>query len=180
MENRLEPDFTLDKYGLNVRLVNESDAEFIVELRTDERLSTFIHSTNNDVEEQKEWIRSYKIREQKGLDYYFIYTYNGQRMGVNRLYDISSEEFTGGSFIFKKKCPFEYPVLATLIQLDIAFNILNKNKANGDIRLGNKKVIKFHKLLNVEFTNQDELNQYYIYSREVFNKQKYIIEDMLM
>jgi len=180
MGNIIDKNFSFEKYGLKVRLVNESDAEFIVKLRTDKRLSTFIHSTKNDVEKQVEWIKKYKYREYQGLEYYFIYIYNGERMGVNRLYDIGDDDFTGGSFIFKKKCPFEYPVFATLIQLDIAFNFLNKKIANGDIRLGNKKVIKFHKLLKVKFTSQDELNMYYVYHRDVFNKQKCIIEDMLI
>ena len=46
---KLSSDFNLDKYGLHVRLVNEDDAEFIVSLRTDPKLSRFIHDTGNDV-----------------------------------------------------------------------------------------------------------------------------------
>lgn len=179
MMKKLPSNFNLDKYNLQVRFVQEEDAEFITKLRTDARLSRFIHQTDNDIEVQKKWIRSYKEREALGTDYYFMYLQNDERLGVNRLYDITENEFTGGSFVFKPKCPIECPIFATLISFDIAFNLLDKKVANGDIRLGNKKVIKFHKLLNVEFTTQDELNQYYVYSRDTFNKQVSIIERML-
>jgi hypothetical protein len=36
---KLPNNFTLDRYGLHTLLVNEDDAEFIVNLRTDPRLS---------------------------------------------------------------------------------------------------------------------------------------------
>lgn len=176
----LPSDFVLDRYGINLRLVKELDAEFILNLRTDSRSARFISETSNALENQILWTRKYKEREAKGLDYYFMYSVNGERMGVNRLYDITEDEFTGGSFVFKPGCPFEIPVLATLIQLDLGFNVLDKKLAHGDIRLGNHKVIKYHqKILKVDFTYTDELNQYYIYTREAFNARKPIIESML-
>jgi len=42
--------FTTNKYGLHVRLVNEDDAEFIVKLRTNPLLSKHLHQTSQDVE----------------------------------------------------------------------------------------------------------------------------------
>lgn len=185
MENgikKLPSDFSLDRYGLHVRLVNESDAEFIVKLRTDPLLGRFIHETDNDVAKQVEWIRKYKEREAEGLDYYFIYSYKNEYMGMNRIYgvDKSKNIATGGSFVFKRGCKYEIPILAVLIQFDIAFNMLNINTMLGDIRLGNKKVIRFHKILNVHFTGQDDLNLYYDYSRDAFMKSKTKIEGMLL
>jgi hypothetical protein len=41
----LPSNFELDRYGLHVRLVREEDAEFILSLRTDPKLSRFIHPT---------------------------------------------------------------------------------------------------------------------------------------
>ena len=49
----LPSNFTLDRYGLHVRLVREEDAEFIVKLRTNEHNSRYIHDTVADVEQQK-------------------------------------------------------------------------------------------------------------------------------
>jgi hypothetical protein len=171
--------FRLSKYDIDVRLVGEEDAEFIVGIRTDPKLGRYISDTHKDICAQIEWIRQYKQREARGEDYYFIYSINGELMGVNRLYSITENEFTGGSFVFKKGCAFEIPVLATLIQLDLGFNVLEKQLAHGDIRLNNHQVIKFHRILNVEFTTTDELNQYYVYTRDEFNRRKPIIESML-
>jgi hypothetical protein len=88
---KLPENFTLERYGLQVRLVNEGDAEFIVALRTDPRLSRYIHETSPSIEAQKEWIGNYKKREAQGLDYYFMFSVNGLRQGVARIYDITED-----------------------------------------------------------------------------------------
>ena len=77
MNTILPSNFEISKYGLHARFVIESDAEFILSLRTNPMLSRFLHSTDNDVEKQKIWIRNYKERERNGTDYYFIYDANG-------------------------------------------------------------------------------------------------------
>ena len=122
------------------------------------------------------------MREKEGKEYYFIYYYKEEPVGVNRIYNIDFEkkEAVGGSFVFKKGCLLELPVLATLIQLDIAFNLLGIDKMLGDIRRRNQKVIKFHKILQVNFIGEDELNLYYEYDRDTFNKTKVKMEAMLL
>ena len=62
----------IEKYGLKARLVEEQDAAFILSLRTDPKLSRFLHPTENDEEKQRAYIRGYKEREKQGKDYYFI------------------------------------------------------------------------------------------------------------
>ena len=66
----------MNKYGIDVRFVEESDAEFILSLRTDPKLSRYLHATDNDVEKQRQWIRKYKEREAHGKEYYFMYIKN--------------------------------------------------------------------------------------------------------
>ena len=66
---QLNSDFYLTRYGVDTRLVVESDAEFILSLRTDTFLTRFIHSTENNLEKQIEWIRNYKEREKEGREY---------------------------------------------------------------------------------------------------------------
>ena len=47
------------KYGIQLKPVEESDADFIIELRTNNQKSRFISATNPDVTQQKEWIKDY-------------------------------------------------------------------------------------------------------------------------
>lgn len=182
MINKLKSDFEIKKYDIRVRFVNKSDASFILALRTDPQLGRFISETSSEIGQQIKWLENYKLREKEGKEYYFIYYYKEEPMGVNRIYNINFEkkEAVGGSFVFKKRCLLELPVLATLIQLDIAFNLLGIDKILGDIRKGNQKVVKFHKILKVHFTGEDEQNLYYEYDRDTFNKTKAKLEALLL
>ena len=64
--NILSEYFELEHYGVKVRLATEQDAPFILSLRTDKRLSRFLHKTDNDLVKQLEWMKAYKERERKG------------------------------------------------------------------------------------------------------------------
>lgn len=161
---KLSSDFNLDKYGLHVRLVNEDDAEFIVSLRTDPKLSRFIHDTENDVSKQKEWIKSYKEREIKGLEYYFVFLKDGIRVGLNRIYNIHDGIFTTGSWLFDRNASFECSVLASIIGREIAFDELNFffEDAFDGCHVDNKKVIKFNHMIGLKDGRhfQDEKGEY--------------------
>jgi len=170
--NRLPQNFGLDKYGLNVRLVNEDDADFIVKLRTNPRLSKFIHATDNDIEKQKQWIRNYKLREKDGIEYYFVYLYNGERIGVNRIYSIHDMYATGGSWVCKPDINVEQSISTMLIERDILFEILNLNEDKFDVRKGNTHVIKMHKMLGACINSEDDLNYYFRLDKDTYLKNR--------
>ena len=156
--NRLSSDFSLVKYGMNVRLVDETDADFIVKLRTSPKVSQFLHYTEKNVEVQRRWINEYKDREEKGLEYYFIFLVDGERKGLYRLYNIHGNIFTGGSWLFEDNAPMEFSIGALLIGLDIAFDVLNLNLCDlyDGVHEDNKKVLWFNKLIGVEFSELKE------------------------
>ena len=108
----LPEDFTMEKYGLYARFVNESDAEFIIKLRTDPKLGKLIHDTSSSYEQQLEWIRNYKVRERKGEDYYFIFYKDDEPVGLNRMYCIHDTTFTTGSWVFSPEAPFDCCIAA--------------------------------------------------------------------
>mgnify|MGYP006084254503 CR=1 FL=1 len=159
---KLDKDFKLDKYGLSVRLVNQDDAEFIIGLRTNIKLGRFLNFTNNDIKNQKKWIRDYKIREKNGLDYYFIYTHNGERIGVNRIYNINGKTATAGSWVCSPHLPFEIPFITVIIIREIFFDILQLQIDLFDTRKENKKVIRMHKILGAHkiFENENDVYHY--------------------
>lgn len=157
----LPSNFELDRYGLHVRLVREEDAEFILRLRTDEKLARYLHATDDNVEKQVEWIKQYKIREAAGEDYYFIYDKDGQNIGVNRIYDINydQEQVTAGSWICKAEGMIS--IYTIMILRDIMFDIMGAKCDCFDVRKGNKKVQRLHEMCGAQKVSEDEQNYYY-------------------
>ncbi|NUN81331.1 GNAT family N-acetyltransferase [Odoribacter splanchnicus] len=182
---KLDSDFTYEKYGLQLRFVNEDDAEFIIKLRTDPKLGKFIHSTSSDIEEQKKWIRAYKKREQAGTDYYFIFFKDGVPVGLNRLYWIKEDSYTSGSWVFSPDAPFECAIAAALIVRIIAFEILGKKVENAldGCHKDNVKVLRFNKMIGLEITGtiQDVKGEYYtgVLTKENFEKNRKKLERLL-
>jgi RimJ/RimL family protein N-acetyltransferase len=164
---KLPSDFTLERYGLNVRLVNEDDAEFIVQLRTDPKLSKYIHSTDNDINKQREWIRGYKDREAQGLEYYFIFCARGEKLCLCRIYSIKENgTYTFGSWIASPKAHMEESVASIIITNEIAFEDLKLTYADlyDGVHESNTQVYKFDKMLGANFTSSimDVKGKYYI------------------
>lgn len=182
---KLPADFEMNMYGLHFRLVNEEDAAFILKLRTNEKLSKFLHSTDSDLEAQKEWIRNYKDREAAGTEYYFIFFKNGIPVGLNRLYAIKKDSYTSGSWIFDPSAPLECSVASALIVRIIAFDILGMKEENAfdGCHEENKKVLKFNKMLGLENTGKidDVKGAYYTQrlTKESFKKNQSKIERLL-
>ena len=169
----LPEDFLLERYGIHVRFVDESDAEFIVGLRTDAQRGQFISKTGGNVEKQREWIRDYKKRERQGTDYYFMFeTRAGERLGVSRIYEIKKETFQTGSWVFKKDAPFGAAMLGDIICHEIAFELFPDGVNLHDIKKANLPVNKYADNFNPTFIFETELTRYYINTRENYLKHK--------
>jgi hypothetical protein len=173
---KLPEDFSIERYGLQVRLVREEDAGFIVTLRTDPRLRKHIHYTSSDVEAQKQWIRNYKLREAQGLDYYFLFSVNNKPQGLARIYDITEETFTQGSWVFSPDAVLGASVLGNIISTEIGFE-LGKKMAYSDARRDNN-THRYVKTYDPEIIKTDELNIYYRILQQGFEqgKKKNIIQ----
>ncbi|HAU4306024.1 TPA: N-acetyltransferase, partial [Citrobacter freundii] len=50
----------LEGRTIHFRLIEESDASFLYQLRMDETLNKYISKVDSSIEMQKEWIRNYK------------------------------------------------------------------------------------------------------------------------
>lgn len=182
----LPDNFELDKYGVHVRLINENDAEFIIRLRTDPKLTKYIHDTPADFELQRAWIRNYKGREAQGLEYYFIFYKDGKPFGVNRLYHMENpEHFTSGSWICLPGTPVEAVLASSLIPRLIAFEKLGRKMEFGveGCHEKNLKVIKFNLMIGMHIKGKinDVKGIYYTFdmSKEDFYKKLKKIEKLL-
>jgi hypothetical protein len=172
----LSRDFKLSRYGLDVRLVTISDSEFIVNIRNNEKLSRFINYTSSDVNKQIEWIKQYKIREEKRVEYYLIFLKGDEKLGVNRIYNINEDSFTTGSWIFSRHSPKNVAILSDIITREIAFFNFPNHVQLFDVRKMNKSVVKYHERFEPTLISQDEENFYYKITFDTFekNKNKYL------
>lgn len=164
--------FSVSRYGLTARLVEESDAPFIVNLRTDARLSRHISTTSGDVEVQRQWLADYQLREAQGIEYYFVIEFEGHPIGTDRLYHIEDGHFTSGSWVFSPDAPLGASILGGIICKEIAFDLLGMEYDLADIRKENKSVVKHHLTYKPTQIGEDELNYYYRLTREQFEAGK--------
>lgn len=152
------------------RLVDVSDAAFIFDLRQDASIGRYLNKPAPSVSEQARWIETYKAREKRGEDFYFVIMYEGHRRGLIRLYDIRSQEghdsFSWGSWIIP---PPPIPGLASYSALaiyEIGFAGLGFDKSHFDVRKANTKVVGFHVGTGATIVSEDAENFYFIFERE--------------
>lgn len=179
----LPSDFHGEKYGLTYRFVNESDAQFIIDLRTDPIKSKYIGSTDDSIESQKEWIRHYKERERKGTDYYFIFYFGSIPAGVTRIYGIEGNHFIHGSWVFANNVPPFCSLAAAIIAREIAYETLGLEEEidTSGIHENNQGVLQVSRMMGVSFYGERETeNGKFLLGRlpkEVFNEnKKYILK----
>ncbi|MDY0933038.1 GNAT family N-acetyltransferase [Chryseobacterium sp. CFBP8996] len=171
----------IEKYSIKLHTVEEEDALFIINLRTDLKRSRFISSTNSDVELQKEWIRNYKIREGKNIEFYFIATdENGEKFATYRVYNFEDDICEIGSWISKPK----YNNAVNSIKVDIimkefVFETLQFPQLRFEVNKKNTSVIKYHKLFAPDIVNETQQNFYFVLQKENFeNKRKQIFRNI--
>lgn len=163
----------ISKYGIFLHLVEESDAEFILALRTNPKLNKYISSTSPDILDQQKWIEYYKIKEKQGLEYYYIAKDQlGNKYGTIRLYNFDENSFELGSWIFMPNSPLGMPVKTHMIGLETGFDALKAEYCRITIRKKNIKVINYLEEFNPVINFEDDLDLYYILSKENFYVRK--------
>lgn len=149
----LDENFTVERYGLKVRLVKENDAEFIISLRSDPNKTKYMITLTDEIENQIRWIQEYKEREREGLDYYFIYSNDeGKSIGLNRLSHIDYNEKSGkaSSWIAIEELKYE-PIIMILLANEVVFNIIGIESTWGELHKNNNSAYKILKLFGYKF-----------------------------
>lgn len=142
--------------SINLREIEVSDAEFVLQLRTDSEKSRFIHKTENDLQKQIEYIQNYKNKDQEW--YFIIESKTGEALGTYRLYDvIDNDDFCTGSWIIKNGAPVNVAIESTLLLYDFGFYTLGFSKAHFDSRKENHNVRAFNeKIMRATITSIHE------------------------
>ena len=157
----------LGKY-VNLREITLDDAQFVLDLRCDSNKSKFLHKTENNLDKQIDYIKSYF---KKDLEWYFIIEdLNHVPLGTLRIYDVVDNHYTSGSWLMKDGSTLAQAVEGIILFKDFAFNELGFDKDIFDVRKQNKKVLNFHKMCGAKILSEDQENYYFDLTRETFNK----------
>lgn len=172
----LPSDFSIKKYGIDCRLVNENDVDFILKLRTNKELTKHIHQTEGDRDLQLRWIRDYKQREEEGREYYFIFFYKGVPVGLNRMSSRSELYAVSGSWLCEPEIEAWIPIAINFLFNDIVFEILKIQLVVCDVRKLNKKVNRYHKMIGDVYIHESDIDNFYYRTINTFipNRDKFV------
>jgi len=93
---------------------------------------------------------------------------DAQRCGVVRLYDITEQQFTWGSWILDEHKPHKAALESAVLIYKIGFENIQKQKAVFDVRRDNAHTLSFHRRFGAIETGSDEINIYFEYPKEKF------------
>lgn len=130
----------VEKYGIKLRPVSLTDAQFIYDLRQTPSLNRYIGSFHPDFAVHSAWLEQYMKREN---DYYFMITlHDGEPIGTIAIYDIDGQTGNWGRWIIKRPYPAA-PASAWLIY-HVAFDILQLPEVFANTVLANQQTVSFH------------------------------------
>ncbi|ELA7189950.1 GNAT family N-acetyltransferase [Vibrio alginolyticus] len=154
---------------IQLRLVQEDDAEFITQLRGDEKYNTHLSKCDTSVEAQRLWIRAYKEDEQQKKQFYFIIErLDGTKCGTVRLYDFKGVSFCWGSWILNHEKTRYAALESALLVYQFGFDVLGFEKCHFDVRKDNHAVNKFHEKFGARLVGDTDLDYLYeIYPSDI-------------
>ena len=162
---------------IRLRFVEESDAEFILKLRLDEKYNQFLSGVSPDLRSQKDWIRKYKIDEKAKKQFYFVIErLDGTPCGTVRVYDLKQDSFCWGSWILNENKTRFAALESAFLIYKFGFEELGYKKSHFDVMKGNEKVISFHTKMGAIPTGEDEQNYFF----EISDSTVYATQEKLM
>lgn len=154
---------------LVLRLIDPNDAEYVFGLRTDPAYNIHLSEVQGTVDDQRRWIEAYKAREAERSElYYVIERHDGVRCGLVRLYDITPESFTWGSWILDSNKPPKAALESVVLSFGIGFEQLGISKALVDVRTDNAKALAIYQRLGMTEIRRDAQDIYFEYSAAQF------------
>jgi len=154
----------IDGVRLSLRLVEPDDAAYIQGLRTNPAYNQHLSAVTGTAEDQRAWIEAYKDREAAGTEYYFVIERKaGERCGVVRLYDITEDRFTWGSWILDHNKPRKAALESAVLSFGVGFDVLGLDVANVDVRVKNTHAEAFYRRLAMTETHRTERDIYFEY-----------------
>jgi len=159
--------------NINLRTVEVDDAEFIYLMRQNISKTKYLSKIEGTISTQKEWIKSYKLKENKKEEFYFIIeSKNNEKLGLVRVYDLKQNSFCWGSWLIKENAPKTTAIESALQIYEFGFNELGFEKSHFDVRKGNDRVIAFHKRFGAKVVDENKLDYFFDYTKKDYEKIK--------
>ena len=156
---------------LHLRLVVPDDAAFIHRLRLDPALNPHLSPVSGSAADQRDWITAYKAREAAGTEAYYLISRrdDGRPCGLVRLYAITGDNFTWGSFMLDPGAkPPRAALEAAILSFGIGFAWPGKTHALVDVRLANRHAHDFYHRLGMTEIRRDDRDVFMRYDRDRF------------
>lgn len=150
--------------------VEESDAEFICNLRNEKRDDNFLKKTSNNVGAQIDYIRNYKKRFNDFEEIYFKILDNkdNKPCGLVRLTEILNNEiFNWQSFVVTKNSSPNIAIDSMFMIYRIGFEFLNKKVCGPwNVDKNFTKMIKIHDFIKIA-KMLDSNEKYFLFSANI-------------
>ena len=142
-------------FGIRLRPVRMSDAEFLVLLRNSDHAKGKVGDSAMDVAEQEEWLCAYFKREG---DYYFVIeTACGIPVGAFGIYDVADGCAEIGRWIVRSRVPAAVPSI--IPGLEIAFDQLGLRELRTKVVSTNRRVIRLDQQIGFRETRVEPAAQ---------------------
>lgn len=153
-----------------LRLVVPEDAAYIHALRKDARFNTHLSVVGGDVTDQREWINQYKMREAIGSEYYYVIEsrMDQRPCGVVRLYNITADSFTWGSWILDQTKPKKAALESAVLVYLLGFEGIGASRSIFDVRNDNLHTLDFHRRFGASEIRKDDSDTYFELTRANF------------
>lgn len=174
--NRIKAD---EGHRLRLRLVQPEDAGYIHALRTDPRYNSYLSAVTGGAADQRQWIQDYKTREAIGSELYYVIERlaDGARCGVVRLYEITDESFTWGSWVLDHNKPAKAALECALLIYRIGLDLIGCPKAVFEVMNENAHTLAFHRRMGATETGADAQNTYFTIAGADFDARKDLLWD---
>ncbi len=150
--------------NINLREINIDDAEFLLSLRISPLYNKYLNKTGNDIDKQIEYIKNNIL---KNDDFYFIIeSKKHKKYGCIRIYNITKNLCTNGSWIVIHNAPYNYGIESYFLIFDLAFYYFKVKYALSSMNKNNSTLIKFYKRMGLKITSQDHKQYHFSYSKE--------------
>lgn len=155
---------------LRLRPVRPEDAAYIHALRVDPTYNRHLSAVTGTIADQQTWIERYKQREAAGTEIYYIIERRdtGRPCGTVRLYEITADRFTWGSWILDANKTPKAALESAVLSFGVGFFDLGKTIASVDVRIGNTHAEAFYRRLGMAETHRTDEDVFFLYPRSRF------------